>query len=208
MNIAFSAIVALVLIIPGLIFLRSKWGDSAATGNMAALPPPSPQPLSSEAAVVIIASAVLHAVWFAIVWILYLRTANVRVAINEIGMLLIGKYGPNDARFDDALSAITSHPFMIMFYMIGLCSFAMISGMLLSKRPQWSEYFEDIGILPNYRARAKEWDDFFVFRRTVAQLLPPSSKWAVLPISFWGSSINSTSIIQQPNSIAWSCPTR
>ena len=88
-NIAFSAILALVLIVPGLIFLRVRRRSPDEIVVML----PAPQPLSIEALLAMVFATTLHIAWYALVCYPMRRVLGLDVDLATIVMLLIGKYG-------------------------------------------------------------------------------------------------------------------
>jgi len=125
MNIAFSALVAFVLALPGIVF----WRAFKTTKNGSYLVRRS---LSEEMALGLPTAAVLHAVWACIFQFsgpAYL--AGVRVDLPSALMLLMSKYGKDDASLAHAVDSITQHPHWVLVYFVSLGIGAYVLGRTL-----------------------------------------------------------------------------
>lgn len=130
MNLAFSALLGLVLLLPGIIFV-AVWKRRLVHAG-ADIPPPQ-HPLSVEVALAIPAAMILHLLWtsFAAVLSLFGICPKVSVNLQAVAMLLLGKYGADDIRFGEALAALTGHPICIVLYFVGLFVFSWLLAHLL-----------------------------------------------------------------------------
>lgn len=133
MNIAFSAIVALAIVLPGLITVRLRRRKSD-------YPIPPPPPWSIEAAAVILAATVLHTGACALVeFLAYCGIISVHINLDSVLMLMVGKYGENDSAFAATISSVTQFPGYVVSYFLGLCVFA--SCIAIEYGSAFDEYF-------------------------------------------------------------------
>jgi hypothetical protein len=110
MEFAVSAILLLVLLLPGFI-LQSAYTKGFWRWNS----PTSTRSLTEQVPAAVVLSPLLHGVWSAAS-----ARFGVPIDLQAVAMLLLGNYGHEDARFDAAISAVTNHPYRILSYFASL----------------------------------------------------------------------------------------
>jgi hypothetical protein len=161
-NIALPAVVVLLFILPGLILLRVRKKPTHGVSYI----PPEPKALSSEAALAICYAILFHVVYYMLANVCLGGLArfssqfrDVEIQPNAVMMLLMGKYGPADEHFDWTLNALTTHPFLISIYFLGLYGLAAL--VAYWKGEWWDNYLSSKGIYPTHETRVREWKEFF-----------------------------------------------
>lgn len=117
MEFAFSALLLLILILPGFIlqftYTRGFWRWNSPNVN---------RPLTEQIPTGVVYAAVLHLIW-ASIWANY-EPINLKVLI----MLLIGNYGNDEEHLEIILKSITDYPYHIAFYFLSLYLLSAILG--------------------------------------------------------------------------------
>lgn len=120
MNIAFPALIIILLALPGAIFryayARGSWGWSS---------PISFRTVSDELAYSAVFAIGLHGFWLS-----FATRVGYRADFTSLVALLSGSYGPKGERYDRALASIADSPGAIAFYLLSLFFAAAISGRL------------------------------------------------------------------------------
>lgn len=156
MNIAFPAIIALIVFLPGLLILRVR---RKLKGKASTLPP-SPAPLSSEAALALMFAAILNLAWYGFVdFVLEKTNCDIQIEPRAIVMFLTGKFGAGDAEFDWACRRISDFPVHVGAYFLGLY---LVTALLASAfGPRIDEIAKRVGVLQNRDGRLEAWGEFF-----------------------------------------------
>lgn len=123
MELAASALLLLVLLLPGIIFETTY-----STGFWRWNSPTNPQTITERIPFAIVAACLFHAVWLQIAgWFGY--TIN----FDALTMLLLGSYGHDDAHFDETINSLTAFPARIFWYFSSLYLSAATLGLLLHR---------------------------------------------------------------------------
>jgi hypothetical protein len=118
MNIAFPAFLLIVLIFPGIVFRRYRYGRSPFRTKVT---------LADEIGLSIFAALIFHAGWFYVCEMLSSLT-GLRVSVRSTVILLSGRQGEGEASFGNALNALTAHPNAVFLYFASLFVFAGVCG--------------------------------------------------------------------------------
>jgi hypothetical protein len=156
MNIAFSAILALILLLPGILASKVRRGS----GKYAEIVPTPPQPFSIEIAAAFIWASLIHAV-VATAAELLSRTplATPRPNLEAAMMLLIGHYGKDESGLSKAVSSVADYPFSLLSYFIVACGLAIVLGWLLARPIEiLCQYFH---VMDGRDMIVDEWKRFF-----------------------------------------------
>lgn len=156
MNIAFPALLFLLLLMPGLIFIRV----ARRQGEFAEFVPPPPQPFSAEIGIAIIFAAAIHCA----ACLLNTLPANVwqrwpHVNLDSVLMLMLGKFGDKEANFDWVVKSAAGHPLWIFLYFSITFGLAALLGWWLG-RP-YEELTRRLGLLSAQDFIVEEWRNFF-----------------------------------------------
>lgn len=110
MEFAFSAILLLIILLPGFI-LQSAYTKGFWRWNS----PTSARSLTEQIPAAVVLSSILHVVWASL-------TAQVGypISLDAVVMLLLGSYGHEEGRFAFTISAFTNHPYKVFFYFTSL----------------------------------------------------------------------------------------
>ena len=118
MNLAFSALLLLLLLLPGFILIftysRGFWATS----------PVSFQRASESIAFALVCACVLHLVWSVIAWWLF----GVAIDVTVILKLLLNAYGTDDVDFAPTMQATASALPGATMYLLSLYAFAALIG--------------------------------------------------------------------------------
>ena len=157
MNVAFSAVLAFLILAPGLLFYRVRH----ITAEQANLRPLPPQAFSVEVVGAIIVAAFLHTVCCLVVYFLSLF-CHVIPAINfdAIMRLMLGRFGPQDTYLTQSIESVTDHPIAILAYSL-LIGVAAIKLAKLSEKPKAEAWLSRCGLSPAHTAVIGEWEEFF-----------------------------------------------
>ncbi|HEX9927424.1 MAG TPA: DUF6338 family protein [Pyrinomonadaceae bacterium] len=121
MEFAFSALLLLILILPGFIiqftYTRGFWRWNS---------PNAYRPLTEQIPSGIVAAAVLHLIWASICTLL-ISPINLKALM----MLLLGNYGHDEQHLETVLESVTNSPYKIAFYFLSLYVFSALIGYLL-----------------------------------------------------------------------------
>lgn len=124
MNLAFPALLVLLLVLPGLIFrysyARGAWGWSN---------PISFRSVSDELAYGVVFAVGLHGVWT-----LLAGRVGYAVDFGAVLALLLGNFGQGNAMYEREVVSVTRHPGAIASYFLSLCGGAW----LLGNRLHWA----------------------------------------------------------------------
>jgi hypothetical protein len=119
MNLAFPALVILLLVLPGIIYryayARGPWGWAS---------PTSLRTVSDELAYSLVVAAVLHAAWLCLVGLL-----GYRADVRSLLALLAGNFGHDSRLLEPALHAIADHLGSVALYFLTLYAAAALLGM-------------------------------------------------------------------------------
>lgn len=117
MEFAVSAILLLVLLLPGFIlqsaYIKGFWRWNS---------PTSARTLTEQVPAAVVLASVLHVLWATL-------TAGLGypINLNAIVMLLLGSYGHDEIHFEATLRALTSNPYKVFAYFISLyCVSALV----------------------------------------------------------------------------------
>jgi hypothetical protein len=120
MNIAFPALIILLLILPGAIFryayARGSWGWSS---------PISFRTVSDE-----VAYSAIFAVGLHLIWLLLASVLEFQADFRALVALVSGNFGAQGQRYERSLDAIALHPAAIVVYFISLFVASAASGRL------------------------------------------------------------------------------
>lgn len=120
MNIAFSALLVLVLVLPGITlryaYARGPWRWSH---------PTSLRPLADEVAYSVVAATGLH-----LLWIYLAQYVGAQPDLTAVMVLLTGAYGPDGRLLEPTLASITGNPGAIGTYFGSLYAFSAAAGTL------------------------------------------------------------------------------
>jgi hypothetical protein len=129
MNIAFPALIVLILALPGAIFrytyARGSWGWSS---------PISFRSVSDELAYSAVFAVGLHFIWLGVG-----SLGGNSVDIPSLLAMLSGNYGVRGERYESSLNSIASHAKLVGFYQLSLLISAAILGWLGHKLVRWAE---------------------------------------------------------------------
>jgi hypothetical protein len=120
MEFAVSAILLLILLLPGFI-LQSAYTKGFWRWNS----PTSTRSLTEQIPAAVVLSGLLHAVWSTAS-----ATIGFPVNLNAVAMLLLGSYGHEETHFDVTVKAVTNNPYKVFFYFISLYAVSALLGYL------------------------------------------------------------------------------
>ncbi|HEX4143847.1 MAG TPA: hypothetical protein VHY91_09965 [Pirellulales bacterium] len=156
MNVAFSALLTFILLVPGLLFFRVRH----TLAEYEYLTPLPPRPFSVEIVGASVIAAILHAICsLAGVCLSHLFKTVPTVDLDSVMMFLLGKFGDKDAKLDEVIHSVTQHPFAIFTYFSCVFGLAIAAGKLSAKLPDRFE--EACGLSPEHRIAIGEWKKFF-----------------------------------------------
>ncbi len=119
MNLAFPALLILLLVLPGIIlryaYLRGLWPNT----------PYRVTSVTDEVAYGVLWAAVLHLAWASL-----LAWCGVRFDLAAVLMLLTGSYGEGQNRFGQVLDSVALHPYAVAGYFLGLYLASSVLGVL------------------------------------------------------------------------------
>jgi hypothetical protein len=117
MEFAVSAIILLILLLPGFI-LQSAYSKGFWRWNS----PTSTRTLTEQIPAAVVLASVLHALWATLA-----ASLGLPVNLNAMVMLLTGSYGHDEIYFDTTVRALTGHPYKVFVYFISLyCMSALV----------------------------------------------------------------------------------
>lgn len=120
MNIAFSALLVLILVLPGIVlrysYARGPWRWSH---------PTSLRPLADEVAYSVVSATALH-----LLWIHLARWLGAHPDLGAVMVLLTGAYGPDGRLLEPTLASITGNVGAIGSYFGSLYVFSALAGTL------------------------------------------------------------------------------
>lgn len=123
MNLAFQALLLLLLYLPGAIavyvYFRGQYG-------FAELPVISPSVTARTTLALVVAGA-LHAIWVPMSNLLASFFWDLRVDLATVTFLIIGKYD-DQAQFRHAIQSITIAPYLVFFYFVTIYAVAIALG--------------------------------------------------------------------------------
>lgn len=123
MNLAFQALLLLLLYLPGAIavyvYFRGQYG-------YAELPVISPSVTARTALALVVAGA-LHAIWVPLSNAISSSFWGLRVDLAAVTFLIIGKYD-DQAQFRHAIETITNAPYLVFFYFVTIYALAVAFG--------------------------------------------------------------------------------
>jgi len=152
MNVAFPAIIAFLLLLPGIILIRLRPPRRSSE-------PPQITPISAEAGLIAISALLLHAVWVTgTAVLLRIAGSELRPSPKSVLMLLAGRSGSDDRAYDLAADALAHHPYPVFWYFILL--YALAAFLALRRGQKFDECVRRIGMLPP-EGRESEWREFF-----------------------------------------------
>jgi hypothetical protein len=115
MNVAFSALLIFILVLPGIIlrytYARGAWRWASPTSTTA---------LADEIAYSVTFAIGLHLLWS----FLAALVSQLEVDAHSILVLLTGSYGPDDKFFEPAVASVAKYPVAITAYLLTLYGFA------------------------------------------------------------------------------------
>ena len=119
MNIAFSAVLILLLALPGVIFQKA----SSLAGRFRAQ-----RSIHDELVQSVGAAAIAHAIWIPFFnlcgWFF-----SIRVDLNAAARLLLGQYGQQGSLLQETVQAVVGYPYFILLYFISICFCCHWAGM-------------------------------------------------------------------------------
>ena len=118
MEFAFSAILLIVILLPGFI-LQSAYTKGFWRWNS----PTSPRSLTEQIPAAVVLSSVLHALWAPLS-----AKAGYPISLDAVVMLLLGSYGHEESRFAFTVSAFTNNPYKVFFYFNSLYAISALLG--------------------------------------------------------------------------------
>jgi hypothetical protein len=124
LNVAFPAVVALILVLPGLIVLRVRRRKPGTPE----LFPPAPTPLSTDAALALVFAAVVQVVWYGATTPARFLLSDAEVRFDIVFKLLTGQYGTAASDVDAVVNSVTWHPLYIVLYFSGMYVFSAAVG--------------------------------------------------------------------------------
>lgn len=158
MNIAFSALLAFILVIPGLVFLRVR----RSRGEFARFIPPSPEPFSVEIASAIAWSIIIHGLLCAVASGLSVLVGTPRPNLIGVLMLLVGRFGDKDAELAPTLVGVAENPVSAIVYFFSGIALAIAGGMSSGR---WIDRISSrCGLLSSRDVAVQDWQDFFKIR--------------------------------------------
>lgn len=159
MNLAFSALLAFLLLIPGLLFL----GVRRANAEFASYAPLPPQPFSVELGLAVLVSALLHGACILANQAL-LPFGVPAVNLNAVLLLMLGQFGSRSEQLNPSIESVTQAPGWVLLYFIGVNLLAAVSALAVAKLTaavnrsgKWSSL---IAASP-HEAVIAEWKTFF-----------------------------------------------
>lgn len=151
MNIAIQAVVIFALALPGILFLRAK----SLAGRFR-----SSRAIGEELAEGFVAAIVAHSVWVPVAN-LALSWFGLRIALDTVAQLLVGKYGPGDAGLDTAVGRAVNYLPLVTTYFLSLYGAAWALGTLLR---HWQEgkyrSSELVGLFGNDEPNARRYAEW------------------------------------------------
>lgn len=126
MNLAFQAVLLLLLLLPGIIFRRSYNKLSEQSVVLESFPS-----FTSESIKIVTAALLLHALWASGADWLGRHYGDYRIAFYDVLYLVSG--GSDKADFTGALHSISAYPYHALVYFITLFIVAWLSGLLLHR---------------------------------------------------------------------------
>ena len=120
MEFAVSAILLLILLLPGFI-LQSAYTKGFWRWNS----PTSARSLTEQVPAAVVLSSIMHAVWTS-----FSALVGYPVNFQAVAMLLLGSYGYDETHFESSLNALTNNPFKVFFYFISLYAVSALLGYL------------------------------------------------------------------------------
>lgn len=110
MEFALSALLILILLLPGFIFQnvynKGYWRWNSPTSN------PS---ITEQLPIGVVIAGILHFIW------IFLASATKHpVDLNAVMMLILGTYGYENKNFETAIHSVTNHPRSVLFYFTSL----------------------------------------------------------------------------------------
>lgn len=121
MELAISALLLLVILLPGFIiqtaYTQGFWRWNTPSVN---------KPLVERIPTAIISAAILHLIWYGIAHFCSDDVIN----LNTLMMFITGKFGHDDELFPQALTSLSGRPVSIASYFLTLYTFAAVTGLL------------------------------------------------------------------------------
>lgn len=155
MNLAFSAIIAFLLLIPGLVFkrvLRSR-------GRFADIIPPVAPAFSTEAVTAVLSAGLVHLLTLSMLAVVRCWVEIPTLNLSALLMLLLVKFGDKEQHFDEVLAAVDGYSQWIVGYIFASLFVAVTlgfaSGGLIDR---FCRYFS---ILDARDQSVLEWKKFF-----------------------------------------------
>jgi hypothetical protein len=123
MQFATIALFILVILLPGFIFRKaySRWGIGEPYR------PVDERPLTEQVPSAIVVSAIFHAVWIEVCYLLQSPPVNLKALL----MILLGNFGKDSAELSPALDSLSRHPYLILSYFVTICLAASVFGVVL-----------------------------------------------------------------------------
>lgn len=146
MNIAFQALLFLLLLLPGFIFLSAYNGKLTKDSHI----PLNFPSFSARGVLALVAAAGLHLVWVALSNLLG-RVGGWEVALDQVAYLLMGNYA-NGTASERSIRSMTADAPLVALYFLSLYAFALFAGQALSRcvrrlkldlRLPWLRYAND-----------------------------------------------------------------
>lgn len=128
MNVAFPALIIVLIVLPGMIFrytyARGSWGWSS---------PISFRTVSDE-----LAYSAIFAVGLHFLWLLAAANWGYRADLSSLLALLSGNFGVRGQRYESSLRSISDHSTAIGIYFLSLFTVAAVAGRLAHQFVRWS----------------------------------------------------------------------
>lgn len=118
MEFAVSAILLLILLLPGFI-LQSAYTKGFWRWNS----PTSARSLTEQIPAAVVLSSILHAIWATLS-----GTIGYPVNLDAVAMLLLGSYGHEETHFNVTVSALTTNPYKVFLYFVSLYAVSALLG--------------------------------------------------------------------------------
>lgn len=106
-------------------------------GEFAEIVPLPPQPFSVEIAAAFIWASLLHALTAGLVYVASRCNLVPAPDLRAVLMLLIGRFGHNDKKFQVAIDSIALYPYWVLGYFVATCLVAVAGAWLLSRPAEW-----------------------------------------------------------------------
>lgn len=121
MELAFSALLLFILVLPGIIF---RYSYSKGFGKW---PIPSPtRSLSDQIAYSLVSAGLLHLLWS---WFVY--TLGQKIDLSAVVMMIMGSYGKDEEYLLPAIQSFTHYPYKIAVYFLSLYLASALLGFCL-----------------------------------------------------------------------------